>query len=250
MDLDFTKLNQPRRCRNLLKKWLEESKYTVIFTGAGMSTESGLPDFRSSKQGMWNKKDPTKIASVKSLNENVDEFIDFYRERVLGVKEYHPHKGHYILANWEKNGLIQSIITQNVDGFHELAGSKRVAELHGTLQQLHCQACGKQYSSEEYINQEYNCQCGGLLRPSIVLFGESLPEAAFRFALEESEKAELFIVLGSSLTVTPANQFPLIAKENGAKLVIVNMEPTDFDRYADEVINGKEIGKLLMELDE
>lgn len=234
----------------MLKKWLEESNYTVIFTGAGMSTESGLPDFRSSKQGMWNKKDPSKIASVSSLNENVDEFIEFYRERVLGVKEYCPHKGHFILADWEKRGIIQSIITQNVDGFHEQAGSKRVAELHGTLQQLHCQSCGKKYSSQEYINQEYNCQCGGLLRPSIVLFGESLPEAAFQFALEESEKAELFIVLGSSLTVTPANQFPLIAKKNGAKLVIVNLERTDFDFYADEVINDKEIGKLLQELDE
>ncbi|WNS73553.1 NAD-dependent protein deacylase [Bacillus sp. DTU_2020_1000418_1_SI_GHA_SEK_038] len=232
----------------MINRWLKESKYTVVFTGAGMSTESGLPDFRSSKQGLWNKKDPSKIASVKSLNENVDEFIEFYRERVLGVKEYQPHKGHYILAAWEKRGVIQSIITQNVDGFHQLAGNKRVAELHGTLQQLHCQSCGKKYSSEEYINQEYNCQCGGLLRPSIVLFGESLPEAAFQFALNEAEQAELFIVLGSSLTVTPANQFPLIAKKNGAKLVIVNMEPTDFDTYADEVINGKEIGNWLIQL--
>lgn len=226
-----------------------ESQYTVVFTGAGMSTESGLPDFRSSKQGMWNKKDPTKIASVQSLNDNVEEFIEFYRERVLGVKEYKPHRGHFILAEWEKRGMIRSIITQNVDGFHQLAGSKKVAELHGTLQQLHCQSCGRTYNSEEYINEAYNCQCGGLLRPSIVLFGESLPETAFRMALEESNRADLFIVLGSSLTVSPANQFPLIAKENGAKLVIVNLEPTDFDFYADEVINGKEIGKILMELD-
>ena len=233
----------------MIKTWLKESKYTVVFTGAGMSTESGLPDFRSSKQGMWKKKDPSKIASVKSLNENVDEFIEFYRERVLGVKEFQPHKGHYILADWENRGIIQSIITQNVDGFHHVAGSMRVAELHGTLQQLHCQSCGKKYSSEEYINQAYNCQCSGLLRPSIVLFGESLPEAAFQFALVEAEKAELFIVLGSSLTVTPANQLPLIAKKNGAKLVIVNMEQTDFDGYADEVINNKEIGKWLIEID-
>ncbi|MEH7125620.1 NAD-dependent protein deacylase [Bacillus sp. JJ1503] len=233
----------------MINLWLKESKYTVVFSGAGMSTESGLPDFRSSKEGMWNKKDPKKIASVKSLNDNVDEFIDFYRERVLGVKEYQPHKGHYILADWEKRGIIQSIITQNVDGFHQLAGNKKVAELHGTLQQLHCQSCGKKYSSGEYINEAYSCRCGGLLRPSIVLFGESLPEAAFQLALVEAEKAELFIVLGSSLTVSPANQFPLIAKENGAKLVIVNMEPTDFDFYADEVINSKKIGMWLSELD-
>lgn len=224
---------------------IKESKYTVVFTGAGMSTESGLPDFRSSGSGLWTKKDPSEIASTKALNENVEEFIEFYRTRVLGVKEYGPHDGHYILAEWEQQGVIQSIITQNVDGFHQLAGSKRVAELHGTLQKLHCQACRKEYDSEEYINQEYYCDCGGILRPSIVLFGEALPQDAFQMAMEEAEKSDLFIVLGSSLTVTPANQFPLFAKQNGAKLVIVNLDPTPLDMYADEVINGEKIGTVL-----
>lgn len=232
----------------MLEKWLQESSYTVIFTGAGMSTESGLPDFRSSK-GMWKQKDPTKIASTDALNHNVHEFIEFYRERVLGVKQYKPHKGHHILADWEHKGIIQSIITQNVDGFHQLAGSKRVAELHGTLQKLHCQSCGKEYSSEEYVQEDYYCdECNGVLRPSIVLFGESLPEEAFQTALIESENAELFIVLGSSLTVTPANQFPLIAKESGSKLVIVNQDTTPFDMYADLVINNKKIGEVLKEI--
>lgn len=233
----------------LLQHWLGESNYTVIFTGAGMSTESGLPDFRSTK-GLWKEKDPSRIATINSLNQNVHEFIEFYRERVLGVKEYKPHQGHYILAKWENQGIIKSIITQNVDGFHQLAGSKQVAELHGTLQNLHCQLCGKRYSSDEYVNRDYYCECEGILRPSIVLFGEALPEDAFQFALQESEKADLFIVLGSSLTVTPANQFPLIAKENGAKLVIVNRDKTDFDPYADEVINHKNIGEVLKELND
>lgn len=232
----------------MLKEWLKESQYAVVFTGAGMSTESGLPDFRSSK-GLWRKKDPSKLASTEALNNNVQEFIDFYRQRVLGVKEFRPHDGHFILADWEREGLIKSIITQNVDGFHQQAGSMRVAELHGTLQKLHCQSCGKEYSSEEYVNDKYYCQCGGILRPSIVLFGESLPEAAFQFAFQEAQKADLFIVLGSSLTVTPANQFPLIAKENGAKLVIINMEQTSFDMYADLVINDRKIGELLNEVD-
>jgi NAD-dependent deacetylase len=231
----------------LLSQWINESNYTVIFTGAGMSTESGLPDFRSSN-GLWNKKDPNQIASVDSLNQYVDEFIEFYRERVLAVKEYKPHKGHKILAKWEMKGMIQSIITQNVDGFHQLAGSRQVAELHGTLQKLHCQNCGKEYSSEEYVNQAYYCECDGVLRPSIILFGEMLPANAFQFALDESKKAELFIALGSSLSVTPANQFPLIAKDNGAKLVIINEEKTNFDRFADLVINDKKIGDVLQEL--
>lgn len=215
-----------------------------------MSTESGLPDFRSSGTGLWTKKDPSKIASTKALNENVKEFTEFYRERVLGVKEFGPHRGHYILAEWEEKGIIQSIITQNVDGFHQLAGSKRVAELHGTLQKLHCQSCGKEYDSEEYVNREYYCSCGGILRPSVVLFGEMLPQDAFQMAVEEAEKAELFIVLGSSLTVTPANQFPLLAKQSGAKLVIVNLDPTPLDMYADEVIHGKKIGELLKSWDQ
>lgn len=233
----------------MINNLLSESKYTVVFTGAGMSTESGLPDFRSSK-GLWKQKDPKRLASTDALNHNVHEFIEFYRERVLGINEFKPHKGHFILADWEKRGIIKSIITQNVDGFHQLAGSFRVAELHGTLRKLHCQTCGKEYSSEEYINEEYYCDCGGVLRPSVVLFGESLPSEAFDFAIRESEKADLFIVLGSSLTVTPANQFPLIAKEHGAKLVIVNKDQTQFDQYADLVLNDKKIGELLQEIEE
>ena len=231
----------------MLGKLLKEAAYTVVFTGAGMSTESGLPDFRSSK-GLWKKKDPAKLASTEALNNNVDEFIAFYRERVLGVKEYRPHKGHEILAKWEADGKIKSIITQNVDGFHQEAGSINVAELHGTLQKVHCETCGSPYDSDEYVNKEFYCSCGGVLRPSIVLFGEGLPQDAFQYALEETEKADLFIVLGSSLTVTPANQFPMLAKENGAKLVIVNQEPTPLDRFADDVIQDRRIGELLDEM--
>ncbi|NSL53237.1 NAD-dependent protein deacylase [Calidifontibacillus erzurumensis] len=232
----------------MINEWLKEAKYTVVFTGAGMSTESGLPDFRSSK-GLWKQKDPSRLASTEALNNNVHEFIEFYRQRVLGVNEYKPHKGHFILADWENRGIIQSIITQNVDGFHQLAGSKRVAELHGTLRKLHCQRCGKEEDSKRYLQKEYKCDCGGILRPSVVLFGEALPQDAFQFALQETERADLFIVLGSSLTVTPANQFPLIAKENGAKLIIVNHDKTPMDHYADLVKNDKKIGELLQEID-
>ncbi|OCA89855.1 MULTISPECIES: NAD-dependent protein deacylase [Bacillaceae] len=228
---------------------LKESNYTVIFTGAGFSTESGLPDFRSTNNGLWKKQDPGTIASTDALNQNVKEFFEFYRQRVVGVKEHGPHKGHSILAKWEREGIIQSIITQNVDGFHQEAGSSRVAELHGTLQKVHCQTCGKEYGSEMYLNESYQCECGGKLRPSVILFGEMLPEKPFMMAEAESEKADLFIVLGSSLSVTPANQFPLIAKQNGAKLVIINLEPTNFDFYADLVINDRKAGELLAEID-
>lgn len=234
----------------LLAKLLKESTYTVVYTGAGMSTESGLPDFRSAKTGLWEQKDPARVASTEALNKDVETFFEFYRQRVLGVKECQPHEGYDILAKWEKDGVIQSIITQNVDGFHAEAGSKNIMELHGTLQKVHCQSCGKEYDSTKYEENNFYCECGGKLRPSVILFGESLPQEPFMKASEESEKADLFIVLGSSLTVTPANQFPLIAKESGAKLVIVNLEPTHFDEHADVVIQDKKIGELLKEVDE
>lgn len=233
----------------MIRDWLRKSNHTVVFTGAGMSTESGLPDFRSANQGLWQQKDPSQVASVQALNNNVEEFIDFYRKRVLGVKEYEPHRGHRILAEWEKQGRIHSIITQNVDGFHQQAGSQKVAELHGTLQKVHCQTCGISYSSEEFLDGSYRCSCGGILRPSVVLFGEMLPEQPFEMAFDEASRADLFIVLGSSLSVTPANQFPLIAKENGAKLVIANQEATPLDGYADLVINNRQIGDVLAEWD-
>lgn len=231
----------------MLEDLLKKSKHTIIYTGAGMSTESGLPDFRSAKTGLWEKEDPALLASTDALNKNVEQFFQFYRKRVLGLKECTPHKGHTILAEWERTGVIQGIITQNVDGFHSVAGSKNVMELHGTLQKVHCQSCGAEYESAMYEKEKFYCPCGGKLRPSVVLFGEGLPERPFMQAMEESEKADLFIVLGSSLTVTPANQFPLIAKEQGAKLVIVNLAPTQFDGYADLVVHNRKIGEVLAE---
>ncbi|EGQ22092.1 NAD-dependent deacetylase [Sporosarcina newyorkensis 2681] len=234
----------------MLAGLLKKSKRTIVYTGAGMSTESGLPDFRSAKTGMWELEDPSKVASVTALNAHVERFFQFYKQRVLAAKETGPHAGHRILAKWEQQGLINGIITQNVDGFHTMAGSKNVMELHGTLRKVHCESCGKDYSNERYVQDEFYCECGGKLRPSIVLFGEMLPEEAFLQAIFESEKADLFIVLGSSLTVSPANQFPMMAKEQGAELVIINMEATEMDGIADLVINGRKIGEVLKEADE
>lgn len=233
----------------MLLDLIKKSRYTVVYTGAGMSTESGLPDFRSAKIGLWEQEDPSAVASTDALNKDVERFFEFYRKRVIGVKDCRPHKGHDILAEWERQGVIQGIITQNVDGFHAVAGSDNVMELHGTLQKVHCQSCGQVFGNEMYESETFYCTCGGKLRPSVVLFGEGLPEDIFKKAIVASERADLFIVLGSSLTVTPANQFPLLAKEQGAKLVIVNLEPTTFDHYADLVIHDRKIGEVLAELD-
>jgi len=228
---------------------LVSSKHTIIYTGAGMSTESGLPDFRSKSRGLWEKFNPDELANVNALHYNQDEFTEFYRYRLSEVAKYQPHQGHTILADWEKQGLVKGIITQNVDGFHHDAGSENVMELHGTFRKFHCHACEKDHPREAYLNGDTTCHnCGGVIRPGIVLFGESLPQEVFLKAGQEALKADLFIVLGSSLSVSPANMFPVEAKENGAELVIINREPTQFDVYADYVVHDRNIKEVLIEM--
>lgn len=231
-----------------LTKLIQTANYPIVFTGAGMSTESGLPDFRSKDRGLWEKFNPTELANVQALYHNKEEFTEFYQYRLSTLNKYEPHKGHLILADWEKRGIIKGIITQNVDAFHHDAGNENVMELHGSFRTFHCHECKKEFDRDDYFSGQSTCECGGTIRPGIVLFGEQLPQDTFQRAEEEAAKADLFIVFGSSLTVSPANMFPLVAKERGAKLVIVNREPTDYDRYADLVIQDKSIKEVLVEV--
>lgn len=233
----------------MIASWLSSSRYAVVLTGAGMSTESGLPDFRSAKTGLWNRFNPRQLASTYALEHHREAFIEFYQYRIRTLRSCKPHEGHAILADWERNGLIKQIITQNVDGFHQQAGSQRVIELHGSLRTVHCQRCGNTLDSEVYLHNQFECDCGGFLRPSVVLFGEMLPEDAIEQAWQAAQKADLLIVLGSSLQVSPANQLPLVAKRNGAKVVIVNWEPTEFDDIADIVIHERKIGDVLRDIE-
>lgn len=227
---------------------LTSANHAIVYTGAGMSTESGIPDFRSESRGLWTKFNPDELAHVDALYNNRDEFTEFYRARLSEITEHKPHAGHLALAEWEDAGLIKGIITQNVDGFHTDAGNKNVMELHGTFNAFHCHSCKQEQSRDAYLAGDVICSnCGDIIRPGITLFGESLPEAAFSQAEEESQKADLFIVLGSSLSVTPANMFPMIAYESGAKLIIVNNDPTPFDSYADLIIQDKGIKQVLTE---
>ncbi len=234
---------------SLLSDWIIESSSLVIFSGAGMSTESGLPDFRSSK-GLWKNTDPRKLASVEALNNNTKNFYDFYKMRINALNEVKPHEGHFILAEWENKNIVKHIITQNVDGFHKRAGSKFVSELHGSLGICRCNECAVEYPSDKLIEKDFpTCEkCSGKLRPGVVLFGEMLPADALEKADFESANSDLFIVIGSSLEVSPANYFPVQAKKSGAKLVIVNLESTHLDHIADMVIPGK-TKEVLKELD-
>lgn len=235
---------------NRVTEWLKDAERTVIFTGAGMSTESGLPDFRTKDRGLWEKFNPDELANVNALVHNEKEFTEFYSYRLQELFKYEPHRGHYILAEWEKAGHIEGIITQNVDAFHFDAGSEQVMELHGSFHSFHCHTCQKSHEREAYFKGETKCDCGGTVRPGIVLFGEQLPQHTFQQAEMLAHQADLFIVLGSSLTVSPANMFPLVAKESGAKLVIINREPTDFDIHANATIRDVSIKEALIAIDE
>lgn len=218
----------------------------VIFSGAGLSTESGLQDFRS-KEGIWAHADPTRLASVGVLENHYDEFLEFYKARLYVPEQVQPNCGHKILAEWEKEGYVEGVITQNIDRLHQKAGSVNVWELHGSLEPVYCHTCGRKGTNEDFLAGKPCPHCGGHLRPSVVLFGEMLPQRALEEADMLSDKCKTFIVLGSSLVVSPANYFPRQAKMHGAKLVIINNEETPLDGMADIVVH-EGIGKFLTEV--
>lgn len=209
----------------------------VVLTGAGMSTASGLPDFRG-KDGFWKSKDPRLLASVSAMENNRGEFVDFYRHRMRMLEGVKPNAGHRLLAEWEDRGFLKGIITQNVDGLHQAAGSKNVQELHGNLRKVRCSSCRASFDSGVFLERSECPDCGGMLRPGVVLFGENLPDRPMEEAESLSQSAGCFLVLGSSLEVSPANGYPMIAKRSGAKLFIINMTPTHLDSLADDVIHG------------
>jgi len=230
-------------------KWQEKMKTgkILVFTGAGMSTESGLPDFRSGT-GFWKKFDPSRLATVEAMGQNYEDFHAFYSLRLEQARDAGPNIGHEILAKWEKEGKIAAIITQNVDGFHQMAGSENVIELHGRLGAIRCKDCGSPVAEPDFLNHLACVRCGGRLRPGVVLFGESLPMEAFREAQDYAKSAELFLVLGSSLQVSPANQLPLLASQAGAMLGICNYDPTPLDQIF-SLRSNQSISEFLRELD-
>lgn len=205
---------------------------TVIFTGAGMSTDSGLPDFRS-KDGLWKNIDPMEIATADAMRDQYDLFHEFYSRRFRSMGSALPNPGHAVIADWEARGLVSCVITQNVDGLHRAAGSRTVYELHGSVDLVRCMECGHSATQDDFIARTPCPSCGGRLRPGIVLFGEGLPEKDLTAAWHASERARVFIVLGSSLLVSPANQMPAVARRAGAIVAICNHDPTPMDSMAD-----------------
>ena len=221
---------------------IADARYAVVFTGAGVSAESGVPTFRG-KDGLWTRYDPEEVASITGFKRNPRAFWSFSKELLL-KKKAEPNPAHYAIAELENMGIVKAVITQNVDMLHQRAGSKNVYELHGSMEKVDCLDCGKTYrwgDVEPMLERdEVKCQCGSLyLKPRVVLFGEQLPHGVLTSAIEESRRCDVFIVVGSSLVVYPAANLPLYARNNGARLIIVNAERTHADEYFDVAIHGK-----------
>ncbi|MBQ4472777.1 MAG: NAD-dependent protein deacylase [Lachnospiraceae bacterium] len=230
--------------RDLFYQWVEESDNIVFFGGAGVSTESGIPDFRS-VDGLYHMKydyPPEEIISHSFFLRNTKEFYRFYRDKLLldGVQPNAAHRG---LAKLEQMGKVRAVITQNIDGLHQLAGSKEVLELHGSTLRNYCMRCGKFYSADDLRKMDLvpRCTCGGLIKPDVVLYEEGLDQGILRKSVQYIANADMLIVGGTSLVVWPAAG--LIDYYQGKKLVVINMQPTARDGMADLVISEK-IGEV------
>lgn len=221
-----------------LEEILAKSSRIVFFGGAGVSTESGIPDFRS-VDGLYHQKydyPPETILSHTFWERNPEEFYRFYRDKLI-VKGAKPNAAHLRLAKLEKQGKLKAVVTQNIDGLHQLAGSQNVLELHGSELRNTCLSCGKKYGMEKILQSEGvpTCTCGGVIKPDVVLYGEQLNEGDLRKAIRYAAEADLMIVAGTSLVVYPVAGLVEYLRA-GAKLAIVNRDPTPYDGKADLVI--------------
>lgn len=227
-----------------LKEWIDGSNNIVFFGGAGVSTESGVPDFRS-VDGLYNQQydyPPETILSHTFYLRNRSEFYRFYRNKML-FPDAKPNAAHKKLAEWEEKGKLKAVITQNIDGLHQAAGSKNVLELHGSVLRNYCESCGKFYDITAILNSQGvpKCTCGGGIKPDVVLYEEGLDQKTLNAAVKFISQADVLIIGGTSLAVYPAAG--LIDYYEGNKLVLVNKTPTPRDRQADLIVQGK-IGEI------
>ena len=239
---------------DLVAGWLHRAASVVAFTGAGMSTESGIPDFRS-PGGIWATSQPVYFHDFLA---SPDARREYWRQKAVSHRDFsaaEPNAGHRTLAKWQRSGRLKRVITQNIDGLHTLAGNEGVLELHGTARKVGCLACQTQFEAEEMVRRylELQCppdcpRCGGILKHSTISFGQSLPEETLNAARRLSEEADLFLVLGSSLVVQPAAALPCLAQQHGSRLVIMNRDPTPLNSLADAVITTP-LADTLVELD-
>lgn len=231
-----------------LREIIRGSRRIVFFGGAGVSTESGIPDFRSA-DGLYHQQydyPPEEILSHTFFMRDPEEFYRFYRDKMLCLTAK-PNKAHLTLAKWESEGILRSVVTQNIDGLHQAAGSKRVHELHGSVLRNHCMKCGKRYGVEKIAQSEGvpMCDCGGIIKPDVVLYEEALPEDTVMQALDDIRGADTLIVAGTSLTVYPAASY--VSYFGGEHMILINRDATSYDHMADLVIHDK-VGEVLSQV--
>ena len=239
------------RVQTQLREFIEDAGRIVFFTGAGVSTESGIPDFRS-PGGIWTRFRPIDFGEFMASRESRRESWrrKFEADKTLSLAR--PNDGHAAIARLVRKGKVSSVITQNIDGLHQASGvpDEQVIELHGNTTYAHCLACRRRYELDS-IREQFerdgeapDCQCGGYIKTATISFGQAMPVAVMERAEAETNACDLFVAVGSSLVVYPAAGFPALAKQRGARLVILNREPTDLDSIADLVLN-REIGPTL-----
>jgi NAD-dependent deacetylase len=243
--------NDPGDAIQSFSRLIAGSRSTVVFTGAGISTESGIPDFRS-PGGVWATRDPVMFNDFMDSAESRYEYWSQKAELHPQIRDARPNIAHTALARWETEGNLRGVITQNIDGLHQIAGSQQVLELHGTARFVGCLDCGYRADVDTYVQKFLSddavpdCpKCTGLLKHATVSFGQSLPDDVLSQAAEWSQSCDLFVVFGSSLVVHPAAGLPPLARQAGADLVIVNRDPTPLDDAATLVIN-ESIGKTVL----
>jgi NAD-dependent deacetylase len=232
---------------------LRRSRSTVALTGAGISAESGIPTFRG-EGGLWTKYDPVKVASIETFLANPTTYWEVARARGAVALAARPNPGHMALAALEQAGRLEAVLTQNTDGLHQDAGSLRVIELHGSGRTVECLDCGRREPRADVqarLDREMPPRCGNCgrtrLKPTVVLFGESMPVAAVQESFELAKGCDVILVVGSSLVVYPAAEIPLEAIRAGAAMIVVNAEPTPYDKLAAVVIHGR-AGEILPEI--
>lgn len=232
-----------------LQDIIDNSHKVVFFGGAGVSTESGIPDFRS-QDGIYNQKykyPPETILSHDFFMDNTEEFYDFYRDKMLAL-DAQPNAAHKWLAQLETAGKLTAVVTQNIDGLHQRAGSRRVYELHGTVHTNRCMRCGKFYTAEDILNSTgiAKCECGGTIKPKVVLYDEDLNMDIYNRSINAVIDADTLIVAGTSLTVYPAAG--IVRYYEGRNLVLINRDATPLDSQADLVIHGS-VGQILSQIE-
>jgi len=222
---------------------LAKSRHAVVLTGAGLSTPSGIPDFRSEGTGLWSRDEPLEVASLSTFRTAPEQFFRWFHPLASQIFNAHPNAAHHVIAELEQKGRIQAVITQNIDMLHQKAGSQQVIEMHGTLRTLSCTQCYRQQGYQAYLPAFIesgvipHCPaCGAILKPDVILFGEQLPQKAWFEAQREARNCDLMVVVGSSLEVLPVAGLPMQAIDRGAHLIIINNSDTYLNVRADVVL--------------